>query len=856
MAKKKNMQTPEDMQKYEASIKAYADQIEQLTFVEAVRKLPGMYIGSIGNLGWKSCIREIAQNAFDEAARDDSPCDLVMVTFDERNQSAMIEDNGRGVPHSKMRVIYSEAHSGSHYENVKGSQYSSGVHGVGAGVAMSLSDVFKATSYVLGTAHQIEFSQGQCIHDEHEVAGVNGRQGTSVFMSPDFGIMGQLNISWQEIFEMLANIIPLLPINTELQFTGIDMKGNVHQERVINTDGYFSFLNKRVNNAIINPITFACDTGVMKAEAAFVYDSSDLTADADIISFANFTNTTGGGTHVQGFLDGLVQYLRTYMNKIYLGEKSKLNVTANDIKTGLVGVINVAHINPIFMGQFKGILSNEDMQDFVKKLTIDTMEKWSKTNPTELAKLAKFLKDVCELRMKSEGEKIKLSDKYTQSKLTGKPKNYVQPSGTKDLELFIVEGRSAKGSAMMGRDYTKQGIFPIRGKMPNAMKEGRAKFLSNPEVAAIISLIGGGYGRDFDISKVKWDKVCLFADADADGGHIRCLVLLFFLLYMPGLIEAGKVYAVIPPLYGIPIGRKGQMKYFVSTLELTKYLQTLFLNKHEFCSSNKTKFTASQATSIFYRNRNYLDQIKFVCDTFAIDRELLEAVLYEIAPYVELGSGELVANMAVKKPAAKKAAAKKTTKKTTKKNTAKSDKVAEEESSEEDDVLLPVLDHSVAEGYQFFIRPEFDPKVMMKNLKKQFRFMNYENKNGTILINGLVNSRSQYVFIDRRFINCCMDLIQTIKGNDKFYRIDGELVSIYGLMKLFDDVKPSNITRYKGLGEQSPNELSDVMRPDGHRTLVQYTLESAKAEIEGIRHTQSNMYALLRDMKVEKDEVE
>jgi DNA gyrase subunit B len=147
---------------------------------------------------------------------------------------------------------------------------------------------------------------------------------------------------------------------------------------------------------------------------------------------------------------------------------------------------------------------------------MDSLDQWSKTSPGELQKLCKFLKEVGEIRMKSEGEKIKLSDKYTSSKITGKPKDYVQPSGNKGLELFIVEGKSAKGPATSGRDVERQGVFPIRGKLPNAFKESRAKFLSNPEVAAIISLIGGGYGRDFDISKVKWDKVISFADADAD----------------------------------------------------------------------------------------------------------------------------------------------------------------------------------------------------------------------------------------------------------------------------------------------------------------------------------------------------
>lgn len=458
---KKNEVVNNDLKQFEESIKSYGDKIKKLDFVEAVRALPGMYIGEKGNNGWKSCIREIAQNAFDEAARPDSPCNYVKITFDERNQSALIEDTGRGVPHSKMQEVYSEAHSSSHYENKEGSAYSSGVHGVGAGVAMSLSENFWSISYVLGTAHEIIFHKGKLVQKEHKVICPTGRQGTSVYLEPDNDIMGYIDLTCKEIYVMVANIVPLLPLNTKVDFVGIDTTGNICiNESIVNIDGILSFIRVRAQTPLTNPITISRDTGVMKAELAFTYDSSDLTSAEDIISFANFTNTTGGGTHVSGFLDGVCQYLRNYMNKIYLGEKSKITVTNNDIKTGLKGVVNVSHINPIFMGQFKGILSNEDMSDFVKKLTIEAMDLWTKTSPGELQKVCKFLKEVAEIRVKSEGEKIKLSDKYAKSGITGKPKDYVQPSGNKNLELFIVEGKSAKGPAVSGRDHTRQGIFP------------------------------------------------------------------------------------------------------------------------------------------------------------------------------------------------------------------------------------------------------------------------------------------------------------------------------------------------------------------------------------------------------------
>lgn len=845
----------DELKQYEESIKNYGKQIKKLSYVESVRKLPGLYIGSIGNEGWKGCVREIIQNAFDEAVRKDSPCNFVRISYDERNQSAIIEDNGRGVPHGKMQDIYSEDHTSSHYENTEGSEYSSGTHGTGGGVAMSLSQHFVATSYVLGTAHEIEFEQGKIIKKEHVVECPRDRQGTTVYLEPDISIMGIITLTCNDIYTIAANIVPLLPLNTKVDFIGIDAHGNiVINESLINKDGLYTFLQQRMKSPLIAPITFSCDTKIMKAEAVFGYDSADLTSAENIISFANFTNTTGGGTHVQGFLDGICMHLRNYMNKIYLGPKSKITVVNNDIKTGLRGAISVAHINPIFMGQFKGILSNTDMQDFVKRLTINALENWSKTSPSDLQKLCKFIKEVAEIRSKSEGEKVKLSDNYNKNVISGMPDKYVEPSG-KHLELFIVEGDSALGPVVSARDYHFQGVFPIRGKLPNCFKESKAKVLSNAEISAIIKIIGGGYGRDFDISKVKWEKVVIFADADADGSHISTLFIRFILVYMPQLIVAGRVYKSVPPLYGIQVGKN--TIYFATTAEFIKYIQKLFLNAHVLTDINGQKISMTQATNIFYTNRNYVRAIKIISDSYAIDLELLEAVLYELAPYIEIGSESMVNNMAGRVAVAKKEPAKK--KKSTKKKEKVNKVAVNEEALEEEieDTIIPVTTGSVIGYGNYIIRPDFNPQIMVKHLKKKFRFLQVTMSNGVPFLSGLVNSRYQRVFLSNKFINACLELINVIKHNDEFYMLDGEKVSIYGLMIAFEKAKPSHITRYKGLGEQNPSQLADsAVIPDKSRTLIQYTMESAIEEINAIRATESNMYALLRDIKVERDEVE
>ena len=260
----------------------------------------------------------------------------------------------------------------------------------------------------------------------------------------------------------ISNIAETFNIGDEIDFIGIDKAGNVkYSEHLINKDGIISSLMLRTQSPIVAPIYFKDDTGEMKAEVAFTYDASDLTSPEDIVSYANFT-PTDGGTHVNGVMDGICNYFRNYMNKIYLGEKSKISVINNDIKTGMKIIIAAAHLNPVFAGQFKGILSNEDMLKYTKDLTMRSLEAWAKTNPGDLQKICKYIKDIAEIRSKSDDSKVKLSSNYEASAITGKPKKYVPPSGNKNLELIIVEGDSALGSAKNSRDYKCQGLYPER----------------------------------------------------------------------------------------------------------------------------------------------------------------------------------------------------------------------------------------------------------------------------------------------------------------------------------------------------------------------------------------------------------
>lgn len=839
---------------FEESIRNYGDKIEHIeTFVAAVRKLPGMYIGALGKVGWKSCIREIFQNAVDEMIREESPCHYVKITFDERYQSVVVEDTGRGIPHGKIIEIYASSHTSSNYTK-KPYQYTSGVHGVGSGVAMALSKSFIIESYVLGEARKVEFLSGiQTSDKEIKIKCPEGRQGTTISMMPDLDILETVDLKCEDILDLVMKVYPLVNIGDRIDFIGINKEGKIeYMEQLVNKDGIIASLMLRTQTPLVAPIHFKTDTGFMKAEIAFTYDASDLTSSEDIVSYANFTPTTSG-THVDGFMEGVCNFFRNYMNTYYLGEKRKISVINNDVKTGLKVIIAAAHLNPVFAGQFKGILSNEDMKTFVKDLTTRSLQEWSKNSPNDLQKICKCLKEIAEIRSKSDDSKIKLSNNYEASALTGKPKKYVPPSGNKNLELIIVEGDSALGSAKNSRDASVQGIYPIRGKIPNAFKESKAKFLQNNEIASIITIIGCGYGKNFDITKCKFDKIIFLADADPDGSHIDTLLLRFFMMYLPELIAAGKVYRAVPPLFGIKSG--SGMKYFTTKLDFTKYIQNLFGRTYTLADVNGRKLTNSETTNLFFKNIDYKDNIEFLANTFAIDPDLLETVLYHMARYVEIGSPENVANMASKikvvsgnrKPPKKEVAPK------------KPKKAASETASSEDEMeIFPITEGSVNAAQCYYIKPTFNAKALRSELKKKYRFVDIVESNGVIRIEGLVNSKYQYVFINDKFLSTCIPILTIIKNNiDLFYMVDGQKLSIYQLMCKFDAMIPSGLTRYKGLGEQNAKQLGvSALRPDGDRTLIRYTIESAKEEIETLRRIDSSMASLLRDVKITKADIE
>ena len=749
--------------------------------VDAVRTLPDVYIGALGNHGFLNMFREILQNSLDEIMKGNTLDLNVIVSFDSRNKVVIIEDFGQGITLDKLIPVFTVLHSSSNYDKVEGSgDYSSGKNGMGGTITNFLSKFFIVESYRMdGTAKRAEFKEGVLVK-EKDIKCPKGRHGLMVTFAPS-DMMGEITINDKDLFDLMSMIIQLNKIGTRITYNSIDDLGQKHKTILENKIGLNALIGGICEKPLINTIHHVFDNGTMKIEFLFTYDIKNMD-DPSILSFAN-TCPTEGGTHVDGFMDGVVKYFRDYMNKIYLANvKKKMTITAQDIRTGLRAVVSCFHIKGLFSGQSKERFSKEDMKPFAYKETIRGLEEWSKSNPADLQKVCKYLKEACEMRMKLEGEKVKITDKYVTSVTTGLPEKYVKPICKKGFEIIIVEGDSAKGGAVNNRDKNIQGLFPIRGKMPNAFTTPRAKYFSNEEVAGLLNIFGykeKTIPKKFDPDKFLPDKVIIMSDADVDGDHIACLILGLFLRYLPFVIEQGRLYRAIPPLYGIKEGKKDI--FFADQLAITEYIQKSFTAENKICNSNGKALSNKDITKLLYRNVNYTKLIDKISNTYAIDPFLLE-------------------------------------------------------------FILNIRDNSFT--------------TFKSKLKKRYKFINVEKKNDILIITGLVGSAYHTIFLDQRLLNDCNDIIKLINQSDTEYMVNGQIVSLYGLMCRYNDYEPKSLSRYKGLGEMDGKLLGlSTVLPGKGRTLRRYTIKDAKAELDYISSLQSDKTVFLKNITITKDDI-
>ena len=562
-----------------ANSKKYdASSITVLEGLEAVRKRPGMYIGSTSRKGLNHLIYEIVDNSVDEHLA--GYCDYITVIL-EADGSATVEDNGRGIPvemHEKgmsaERLVFTTLHAGGKFDS---SVYktSGGLHGVGSSVVNALSQWLDIQVYRDGQIYHDRYERGNPVIPLEKgllpVLGKTKKTGTRISFLPDEEIFEVTRFSATEVKSRLhetAYLNPQLTIHFEDRREGKGETVDFHEPEGIL--GFIRDLNKN-KEAVGEPVYFRGETDGITVECAFQYVNE---FHENVLGFCNNIYNAEGGTHLTGFKATFTTVMNTYARELGILKEKDPNFTGADIRNGLTAVISVRHPDPSFEGQTKTKLDNQDAAKAVGKITGEEVVLYFDKNLDALKAVLSCAEKAAKIRKTEEKAKTNMLTKQKYSfDSNGKLANCESRDPSK-CEIFIVEGDSAGGSAKTARDRSYQAILPIRGKILNVEKASIDKVLANAEIKTMINSFGcgfsEGYGNDFDITKLRYDKIIIMADADVDGAHICTLLLTLFYRFMPELIYEGHVYIAMPPLYKA-IPSKGEEEYLYDDEALRRY---------------------------------------------------------------------------------------------------------------------------------------------------------------------------------------------------------------------------------------------------------------------------------------------
>lgn len=546
------------------------NQIQVLEGLEAVRKRPGMYIGSTSLRGLHHLVYEIVDNSIDEALQ--GFCDQIDVTIHEDN-SITVQDNGRGMPvgiHPKMNiptieVIMTVLHAGGKFGG-GGYKVSGGLHGVGASVVNALSELCEVIVKRDGHIWKQGFSRGKTI-SPFEKIGDTEESGTRTHFKPDPEIFEEIEFDYDTLSQRLRELAFLnkgIRINITDERT--DKKNEFHYEGGIKS--FVEYLNRNKGKIHNEPVYIEGDKDTTTVEIAFQYNDTYI---ENLFSFANNIDTAEGGTHLVGFKTALTRILNDYGKKFGFLKESDKNLTGEDVREGLTAVVSVKLTDPQFEGQTKTKLGNSEVRGIVESVMVDTVSAFLEENPS----IAKSIleKGLNAARAREAAKKAReLTRRKSVLESTSLPGKLADCSSKdpEECEIYIVEGDSAGGSAKQGRDRRFQAILPLRGKIMNIEKQRLDKILGSETIRSMITAFGAGIGKDFDVSKIRYNKIIIMTDADVDGAHIRTLLLTFFYRYMRELVERGHVFIAQPPLYKV---KKGKNEYYTySDRELEQVL--------------------------------------------------------------------------------------------------------------------------------------------------------------------------------------------------------------------------------------------------------------------------------------------
>ena len=558
-----------------------ASSITVLEGLEAVRKRPGMYIGSVSTKGLNHLIYEIVDNSVDEHLA--GYCDTITVTL-EADGSATVSDNGRGIPvgmHEKgisaERLVFTTLHAGGKFDN-SAYKTSGGLHGVGSSVVNALSTRLTVRVKTGGYIYEDQYERGNPVIDLVDgllpVIGKTKETGTTISFLPDDTIFDKTRFKEDEVKSRLhetAYLNPALTILFEDRRKEEPEKITFHEPEGI--VGFIKDMNKS-KETIHDVISFSGESEGISVEVAFQYVNE---FHENVLGFCNNIYNSEGGTHLTGFKTMFTNVINTYARELNILKEKDANFTGADVRNGMTAVVSIKHPDPRFEGQTKTKLDNQDAAKIVSKVTGDEIVRFFDRNLETLKSIIGCAEKAAKIRKTEEKAKTNMLTKQKFSfDSNGKLANCESRDPSK-CEIFIVEGDSAGGSAKTARNRMFQAILPIRGKILNVEKASIDKILANAEIKTMINAFGcgfsEGYGNDFDISKLRYDKIIIMADADVDGAHISNLLLTLFYRFMPDLIFEGHVYIAMPPLYKA-MPAKGKEEYLYDDKALEKYRKT------------------------------------------------------------------------------------------------------------------------------------------------------------------------------------------------------------------------------------------------------------------------------------------
>ncbi len=558
-----------------------ASSITVLEGLEAVRKRPGMYIGSVSTKGLNHLIYEIVDNSVDEHLA--GYCDTIKVTL-EADGSATVEDNGRGIPvgmHEKgisaERLVFTTLHAGGKFDN-SAYKTSGGLHGVGSSVVNALSTKLTVKVKSGGCIYEDRYERGIPVLDLVDgllpVVGKTRETGTAINFLPDDTIFDKTRFKEDEVKSRLHETAYLNPKLTII----FEDKRKEELEKVTyhEPEGIIGFIKdmNRSKETVHDVIFFSGESEGISVEVAFQYVNE---FHENVLGFCNNIYNSEGGTHLTGFKTQFTNVINTYARELNILKEKDANFTGADVRNGMTAVVSIKHPDPRFEGQTKTKLDNQDAAKAVAKVTGEEIVRFFDRNLETLKSIIGCAEKAAKIRKTEEKAKTNMLTKQKFSfDSNGKLANCESRDPSK-CEIFIVEGDSAGGSAKTARNRMYQAILPIRGKILNVEKASIDKVLANAEIKTMINAFGcgfsEGYGNDFDITKLRYDKIIIMADADVDGAHISTLLLTLFYRFMPDLIFEGHVYIAMPPLYKA-MPSKGEEKYLYDDKALEKYRKT------------------------------------------------------------------------------------------------------------------------------------------------------------------------------------------------------------------------------------------------------------------------------------------